>query len=74
MRRKIRNEGMYVTPQRVYGIVEGACCRECRFCLANGNETIRARYCIRFFKHEDPRGLVHAYDLACGKFEGKETP
>ena len=74
MRRRIRNEGLYVTPQRVYGTVEGATCRECRFCLANGNGTIRARYCIRFFKRENPRGRVNAYDQACGKFERKDDP
>ncbi len=74
MKRKIRNEGMYITPQKVYGTVPDATCRECRFCLANGNKTIRARYCIRFFRRENPRGRVNAYDQACGKFERKAEP
>lgn len=77
MRRKIRNEGMYVTPQRVYGIVEGACCRECRFCADKKDSGLigsSAFYCTCFFRHEDPKARINAYDLACGKFEGKETP
>ena len=72
MKRKIRNEGMYITPQKVYGTMEGETCKDCRFCLASGNERIRARYCIRFWKQENPKARVNAYDQACGKFERKE--
>lgn len=66
--RKLKSSDRTITPQRVYGTAP-AVCRDCKYCLANGNDRIRAHYCIRFFGREDPRGRVNAYDQACGKFE-----
>ncbi len=74
MRRKIRNEGMYITPQKVYGTHEGTC-RKCRFCSDKKDTGLIGRdafYCTRFFEHENPKARINAYDQACGKFEGKE--
>jgi hypothetical protein len=77
MRRKIRNEGMYITPQRVYGTVEGAACRECGFCVNKKDTGLigsNAFYCTRFYPHENPKARINAYDKACGKFERKGEP
>lgn len=73
MKRKIRNEGMYITPQKVYGTVD-ATCRDCRFCVNKkdaGPIGSDAFYCTRFFRRESPKARINAYDQACGKFEGK---
>ncbi len=78
MKRKIRNDGMYITPQRVYGIVPGAVCRQCRFCHNKKDAGLtgsNAFYCTRFFRHENPKARINAYDRACGKFEAEgKTP
>lgn len=59
-----------ITPQQVYGTVEGTC-RDCRFCVTE-KDTGRIStpfYCIRFFARENPKSRINAYDTACGKFE-----
>ena len=72
MKRKIRNEDKHITPQKVYGTMEGKTCRECRFC-SNKKDTgligSGAFYCMRFWRHESPKARINAYDQACGKFE-----
>lgn len=76
MSRKIRNEGMYITPQKVYGIHEGVC-RDCRFCVNKKDSGLigsNAFYCTRFFEHENPQARINSYDQACGKFERKDSP
>lgn len=74
MNRKIRNEGMYITPQKIYGTVKDAVCRQCRYCVNKKDTGLigsNALYCTRFFRHENPRARINAYDQACGKFERK---
>lgn len=73
--RRLRNAEKYITPQRVYGTMEGTVCRQCRFCRNKKDAGLigsDAFYCTRFFEHEDPKARINAYDQACGKFERRE--
>ena len=72
--RRLRNAEKYITPQQVYGIMEGKTCRECRFCSNKKDTGLIGSdkfYCTRFWRQENPKARINAYDQACGKFERK---
>lgn len=75
MKRKIRNEGMYITSQKVYGTVN-AFCRECRHCanivkivcdalngIAYGDDRQIALVQIRKKYAEEPKTDVRLWEI-----------
>lgn len=61
-----------IHPQDVYGITRDETCRECLHCKNKKDTGLIASdayYCTRFYRFENPKARINAYDQACGKFE-----